>query len=67
MVAEIAECLAEELFLPLESLSDEFCQALFEKARNEQLISIYRPLSAPRRSQNQSNLLSEYGEIATTA
>jgi radical SAM superfamily enzyme YgiQ (UPF0313 family) len=67
MVVEIAECLAEELFLPVESLSDEFCQALFEKARSEQLISIYRPFSAPRRSQNQSDLLSEYREIATTA
>jgi len=66
-VAEIVECLAEELSLPLESVDDEFCQALFEKARSEQLIAIYRPVSVPPRSPKQTNLLSEYGEITTLA
>jgi radical SAM superfamily enzyme YgiQ (UPF0313 family) len=66
-VAEVAECLAEEFSLPLGSVGDEFCQALFEKARKEQLIAIHRPVSLPRRSLNQSDPLYEYGEIAATA
>jgi hypothetical protein len=53
-VAEIAQCLAEEFSLPLQSTDIDFCQALFEKARSEQLIAIYRPVSAPPRSSSKT-------------
>jgi hypothetical protein len=66
-VAEIAQCLAEEFSLPLQSTDIDFCQALFEKARSEQLIAIYRPVSAPPRSSSKTTPLSEYGEITTFA